>query len=76
MGMNVASVQPIEHNFWDSVVEVNSNLDWLHGNSDVFSGWGHHPGGLGSSDGGFVSDWEGMQDCDSKFLTSFDDFLG
>ena len=69
-------MQPIEQNIWDLVVEVNSDLDWLHGNSDICSGWGHHPGGLGSSDGGFVSDWEGMQDCDSKFLRGIDDFLG
>ena len=60
MGMNVASVQPIEQNFWDLIDEVNSDLDWLHSTSDLFSSWGPLPGGLGSIEGGFVSDWEDL----------------
>ena len=60
MGMNVASVQSIEQIFWDLIDEVNSDLDWLHSTSDLCFGWGPLPGGLGSPDGGFVSDWEDM----------------
>ena len=78
MGMNVATVnlQLLEQIFWDSVDEVNMDLDWLHGTSDICSGWEHHFGGLGSSEGGNMSIWEGVQDSDSKFLRGFDNFLG
>ena len=78
MGMNVATVnlQPLEHNIWDSVDEVNTYLDWLQGTSDICSGWENHFGGLGSSEGGNMFVWEGVQDSDSKFLRGFDNFLG
>ena len=37
MGPNVPTVnlQPIEQNFWDSIGEVNSDLDWLLDNLDL-----------------------------------------
>ena len=56
MGMNVASVLPIEQFFWDLIDEVNLDLDWIQGTSELCSGWGPLPSGLGSIEGGFVSD--------------------
>ena len=69
MGLNVVKVnlQPFEQNFWDSIGEVNSDLDWLLGNLDLCFGWGPLSGELGSSASGFVSDWVGMKDSDTKF---------
>ena len=60
MGLNVASVQLIEQNFWDLIDEVNLDLNWLHGTLDLCSSQGPLPSGLGSFDGGFVSDQEDM----------------
>ena len=70
MGLNVAIVnlQPHDQNIWDSVFEGNSILGWLHGTLDTCSGWGRYPGGQGSSKGGNMTIWEGMQNSDSKFL--------
>ena len=57
---NVAPMQPIEQKFWYLVDEVNSNLHWIQGNSELCFGWGPLLGGLGSIEGGFVSDWEDL----------------
>ena len=70
MGLNAATVnlQLHDQNIWDLVFEANSNLGWSHDTSDTCSGWGHHPGGQGSFEGGNLAVWEGIHDNDSKFL--------
>ena len=57
---NAAPVQPIEQNFWDLIDEVNSDLDWIQGTSELCYGWGPLPTELGPIEGGFVSDWEDL----------------
>ena len=78
MGLNATTVnlQPHDQNIWDSFFKANSNLGWSYDTSDTCSGWGHHPGGQGSSEGGNLTIWEGNHDSDSKFLRGFDNFLG
>ena len=77
MGLNVGTInlQPHDQNIWKSVFEANADVDWSHDSSDTCSGWGHHSGGQGSSEGGNLAIWEGLPDFDNKFLQVFDDFL-
>ena len=53
-GLNTgtANLHLHDQNIWKSVFEANTNLGWSNDTLDSCSSWGHHLGGLGSSNGG------------------------